>query len=156
MLVKGGCLRWLKGKDNVIDWLQVLWIMGHSYLGLDRWTSFGWGLGSFAWFHVPLTGFELREIQRDFLHGLGLALMMGRLVVLWPFRGLSSRFHWNRPESSFIGLSRMGKAADQLNPARTAMVTFCHSDPHPLFVALVSLVCHPYRSDTVSLVCYLS
>lgn len=27
---------------------------------------------------------------------LGLALMMGRLVVLWPFCGLSSRFHRNR------------------------------------------------------------
>jgi hypothetical protein len=29
-----------------------------------------------------------------FLHGLGLALMMGRLIVLWPkliYRGLSSR-----------------------------------------------------------------
>jgi len=43
--------------------------------------------------------------MRSFLHGLGLALMMGRLVVLWPFCGLSSRFHRNRPESSFVGLS---------------------------------------------------
>lgn len=40
----------------------------------------------------PLTGFEFGQIQRAFLHGLGLALMMGRaLVVLWPFCGLSSR-----------------------------------------------------------------
>lgn len=33
---------WLEGKDSMIDWLRVPWIMGHSYLGLDRWTSFGW------------------------------------------------------------------------------------------------------------------
>ena len=32
---------WLEGKDSMIDWLRVLWIMGHSYLGRDRWTSFG-------------------------------------------------------------------------------------------------------------------
>lgn len=45
--------------------------------------------------------------MRSFLHGLGLALMMGRLVVLWPFCGLSSRFHRNRPKSEFVGLSLM-------------------------------------------------
>jgi len=32
---------WLEGKDSMIDWLRVLWIMGHSYLGRDRWRSFG-------------------------------------------------------------------------------------------------------------------
>lgn len=25
---------WLEGKDSMIDWLRVPWIMGHSYLGL--------------------------------------------------------------------------------------------------------------------------
>lgn len=40
--------------------------------------------------------------MRSFLHGLGLALMMGRLVVLWPeceVGGLSSR------KASLIGPS---------------------------------------------------
>lgn len=32
---------WLEGKDSMIDCFRVLWIMGHSYLGRDRWTSFG-------------------------------------------------------------------------------------------------------------------
>lgn len=36
-------------------------------------------------------GFEFGQIQRAFFHVLGLALMMGRLVVLWPFCGLPSR-----------------------------------------------------------------
>lgn len=39
----------------------------------------------------PLMGFEFGQIQRAFFHVLGLALMLGRLVVLWPFCGLSSR-----------------------------------------------------------------
>lgn len=38
-----------------------------------------------------MTGFEFGQIQRAFLHELGLALMMGRLVVLWPFCGLELR-----------------------------------------------------------------
>jgi len=25
-----------EGKNSMIDWLRVPWIMGHSYLGLDR------------------------------------------------------------------------------------------------------------------------
>jgi hypothetical protein len=33
----------------------------------------------------------MTRTMRSFLHGLGLALMMGRLVVLWPFCGLSSK-----------------------------------------------------------------
>lgn len=41
---------WLKGKDSMIDWLRVLWIMGHSYLGKRPlniiWTGRGYmGLG---------------------------------------------------------------------------------------------------------------
>ena len=46
--------------------------------------------------------------MRSFLHGLGLAVMMGRLVVLWP--GLWAFIEENRldrPKSSFLGLSLM-------------------------------------------------
>lgn len=45
---------WLKGKDSMIDWLRVLWIMGQSYLGLDRiiWMCRGYmGLGLFDGCH---------------------------------------------------------------------------------------------------------
>nr|GEU33961.1 hypothetical protein [Tanacetum cinerariifolium] len=37
-----------------------------------------------------------KELHIKGVLALGLALMMGRLVVLWPFCGLSSRFHRNR------------------------------------------------------------
>lgn len=35
----------------------------------------------------PLTGYEFGQIQRAFLHGLGLALMMGRLLCFGPSVG---------------------------------------------------------------------
>jgi hypothetical protein len=50
-------------------------------------------------------GFEFGQIQRAFLHGLGLVLM-GRLVVLWPFCGLSSRKEQDQV-FTFVGLSLM-------------------------------------------------
>lgn len=51
-------------------------------------------------------GFEFGQIQRAFLHGLGLALMMGRLVLdlLWASIEES---RLDRPKSSFVGLSLM-------------------------------------------------
>ena len=52
-------------------------------------------------------GFHDNEILLV-LHGLGLALMMGRLAVLWP--GLWAFIEENRldrPKSSFLGLSLM-------------------------------------------------
>lgn len=53
-----------------------------------------------------MMGFEFGQIQRAFFHVLGLALMLGRLVVLWPFCGLSSRFHRNRHAQVCICRSR--------------------------------------------------
>lgn len=53
-----------------------------------------------------LMGFEFGQIQRALLHGLGLALMMGRLVVLCPFCGLSLRK--TDLTGSFVGLSLDG------------------------------------------------
>jgi len=46
--------------------------------------------------------------MRSFLHRLGLALMMGRLVFgpLWAFIEES---RLDRPESSFVGLCGMGQ-----------------------------------------------
>nr|GFB09406.1 hypothetical protein [Tanacetum cinerariifolium] len=38
----------------------------------------------------------MEELHIKRVLALGLALMMGRLVVLWPFCGISSRFHRNR------------------------------------------------------------
>ena len=71
--------------------------------------------GKFGWTQIlcilsceepTLTSFEFEQILRNFLHRLGLALLMGSLVVLSPFYG---------PSSSKVGLTRCESHAYKIN-----------------------------------------
>ncbi len=56
---------------SFFDWLRVPWIMGHSYLGLGRWTSFGWTRVPEKDFY-PSLWHDIPVSEEDSFYGFGL------------------------------------------------------------------------------------
>lgn len=77
--------------------------------------------------------------MRSFLHGLGLALMMSRLVVLWPFCGLLSRkagLHAYQKCNHFKGLGCILRETESISHILKILI-----QPSSLTLNLAS---HPY------------